>query len=357
MNNKNKKQRNFWFKLKISFLNSEKVDFLMSQTNGSNYVVIYQILCLKALNSNGELASTFNSSDIEQDNLGVKIQWNDEKIQRDCKWFPLDTIRVAKELFMKLGLLYRNENNILQIADYQDLIGSETASAKEKRQLRQKQYLENRGDRQKDRQKNRQCLSQENDLSLQDKKDGGDRQCPGQCLSREIITQESIDNRDKDIEIDYKENIKKDSKIYLSIKDKENILNLLDSFDFFKNSKYKAKDQDTLLHVIDFGNIDVEKLLTKIKQILLSMEGGSFNKPINYLFKSISKDVKDLSCSIENKDPAALPKQNKEEYTEEEFKKVIEEMDKLRNEAQKKYNPKQDHQESTAEGDSQDKPF
>ena len=126
MNNINKKKRYYWFKLKLSFLTSEKVDVLMSQKNGASYIVIYQILCLKTLNTQGELATHINE---------INIAWDDEKIQRECKWFDIDTIRIAKGLFIQLGLLIANGNN-LQIKDHQELIGCETGSAIDTRRLR-----------------------------------------------------------------------------------------------------------------------------------------------------------------------------------------------------------------------------
>lgn len=36
-------------------MNSEVVDFLMSQPNGASYVVLYQMLCLKTINTGGRL--------------------------------------------------------------------------------------------------------------------------------------------------------------------------------------------------------------------------------------------------------------------------------------------------------------
>ena len=39
----------FWIKLTDAFLTSDTVDFLMSQEGGANYVVLYQMLCLKTL--------------------------------------------------------------------------------------------------------------------------------------------------------------------------------------------------------------------------------------------------------------------------------------------------------------------
>ena len=52
-----KDKKFYWIKLRQSLLTSEKVDFLMSQKNGAYYVVLYQCLCLKTINSAGELAN------------------------------------------------------------------------------------------------------------------------------------------------------------------------------------------------------------------------------------------------------------------------------------------------------------
>lgn len=141
MNNANKKKRYHWFKLKLSFLTSDKVDIMMSQKskNGANYIVIYQILCLMTLNTNGELATHVN---------GITMKWDDEKVQRECKWFDIDTIREAKRLFLELGLLVLNDNGNLEIKDHHELIGYETGSAidaKRKRAEKAKQNTVKKG--------------------------------------------------------------------------------------------------------------------------------------------------------------------------------------------------------------------
>ena len=124
-------QRFYWIKLTDRFMTSDTVDFLMEQKDGANYVVLYQMLCLKSINQNGELARRIGE---------VIIPFDEEKIQRDCKWFSIDTIRVALSLYQRLGLVYMQDNGILKIADFDRLIGSQTISA-EKKQT----YLANRG--------------------------------------------------------------------------------------------------------------------------------------------------------------------------------------------------------------------
>ena len=136
MNNANKKKRFHWFKLKLSFLTSDKVDIMMSQKskNGANYIVIYQILCLMTLNTNGELATHVN---------GITMKWDDEKIQRECKWFDIDTIREAKRLFLELGLLVLNDSGNLEIKDHHELIGYETGSAIDAKRKRAEKAKQN----------------------------------------------------------------------------------------------------------------------------------------------------------------------------------------------------------------------
>lgn len=122
-------KRYYWIKLKDSFITSDAVDFLMAQPNGAEYVVLYQMLCLKTVNTNGELARQIGE---------IIIPYDIEKIQRDTKFFKLDTIRVALELYKRLGLVYEQENGILKITDFSNLVGSETAWAEKKRKHRAK---------------------------------------------------------------------------------------------------------------------------------------------------------------------------------------------------------------------------
>lgn len=119
----------YWIKLRKEFMDGEAIDFLMSQKNGSNYVVLYQMLIMKTLNTEGQLCNKIGE---------VIIPFDVEKIQRDCKWFDIDTVRVAMELYAKLGLIYKDENNLLSITNFEDMVGSETYWAKQKRLQREK---------------------------------------------------------------------------------------------------------------------------------------------------------------------------------------------------------------------------
>ena len=108
-------------------MSSDAVDFLMSQKNGAEYVVLYQMLCLMTVKTNGKLERQLNE---------VIIPYDAEKIQRDTKYFNIDTVRNALQLYTHLGLIYKDENGCLTIADYENIVGSESGSAERVRRFR-----------------------------------------------------------------------------------------------------------------------------------------------------------------------------------------------------------------------------
>ena len=123
------KHRYYWIKISDTFMNSDTIDFLMSKKDGANYVVLYQMLCLKTVNNNGQLAQKLGE---------ILIPYDTEKIQRETKWFSADTIRVAMDLYQKIGLIYEQKNGVLKIADFENLIASQTISAEKKKTYRAK---------------------------------------------------------------------------------------------------------------------------------------------------------------------------------------------------------------------------
>ena len=123
-------KRFYWIKLKDSFMTSDAVDFLMGQKDGANYVVLYQMLCLKTINTDGKLERRIGE---------VIIPYDEAKIQRDTKYFTIDTIRVALNLYKALGLIYADQNGTLCLTDHENLVGSETDYAEKNRRIRAKE--------------------------------------------------------------------------------------------------------------------------------------------------------------------------------------------------------------------------
>lgn len=127
-------KRYYWIKLKTDFFDLPEIDWLLSQKNGAEYIVLYQMLCLMTANNNGELYSKFGE---------MIVPYDVEKIVRDTKYFDFDTVKVALELYKKLGLVYESENDMLRISKYEEMIGSESSWAEKKRRYRQKKTIEN----------------------------------------------------------------------------------------------------------------------------------------------------------------------------------------------------------------------
>lgn len=127
-------RRNYWIKLHgYHFESNGDFDFLMSQKNGAEYIVLYQLLCLNTMNTKGELVSQLGE---------VIIPYDVDKITRDCKYFSRDTVVVALELYKKLGLIYSQEDGVLRITNHDEMVGSEASSAKRMRVLREKRKQE-----------------------------------------------------------------------------------------------------------------------------------------------------------------------------------------------------------------------
>ena len=126
-------KRYYWIKLKTDFFDLPEIDWLLSQKNGAEYIVLYQMLCLMTANNNGELSSKFGE---------MIVPYDVDKIVRDTKYFDFDTVKVALELYKKLGLVYESENDMLKISKYEEMIRSESNWAVKKREYRQRKIIE-----------------------------------------------------------------------------------------------------------------------------------------------------------------------------------------------------------------------
>jgi hypothetical protein len=131
MANTEENKKLYWFKLTDSFMTSENVDYIMSQPKGEKYIIIYQFLCLKCLNSDGILGRKLGE---------IFVNYEPEKLVRDFKYFTKKEIQTALNLFIKLGLLVE-KNGVLVIENFERLIGSESKWANYKREERDKNKI------------------------------------------------------------------------------------------------------------------------------------------------------------------------------------------------------------------------
>ena len=132
----------YWLKLKKDFYADDgAVDFLLSQPNGAEYVVLYQMLCLRTINTGGALGRQIGE---------VFVAWDVNKVVRDTKYFSFDTVAVAMELYKQLGLIYEQSDGVLKIAGLSEMVGAESgtpAAIKQRayRERKKAEGLENKG--------------------------------------------------------------------------------------------------------------------------------------------------------------------------------------------------------------------
>lgn len=127
-----KDKRYYWIKLRTDFFNRQEIDFILSQKNGCQYIVLYQMLCLNTANNDGIMASKIGD---------IFIPYDINKIVRDTKYFDFDTVSIALSIFKKLGLIYEYKDDVFAISDFDEMVGSEAPSAKRVREYRERQKM------------------------------------------------------------------------------------------------------------------------------------------------------------------------------------------------------------------------
>lgn len=116
--------RFYWLQLKEDFFDEDAIDWLEDQPNGKEYSLFYLKLCLKSLRTNGILIRKVGSMLLPYDHI---------KLGELTKTNP-DTVIVAMELLMKIGLVKKLENGELYITQVENMIGSQSIGAFKKQQ-------------------------------------------------------------------------------------------------------------------------------------------------------------------------------------------------------------------------------
>lgn len=128
--------KKFWYiQLNVNFFDDDRIDWLCEQNNGYAYVVLYLKLCLKTANNNGILTRQIGD---------MIIPYNVDKIA-DVTNINVDIVRVALELYKRIGLVYEaDENcNFMRLPEVPGMVGYTTQAAIEKaRQRERKKQLE-----------------------------------------------------------------------------------------------------------------------------------------------------------------------------------------------------------------------
>lgn len=124
--NNDKNRRYYWLKIHEHFFEEDTINWLEDQENGKDYVLFYLKMCVKSLRSDGVLVRT----------VGDTIIPYDEKALSKLTNTNIDIVRVALELFRRIGLISVMETGEIFLTQLNELVGNETVDAMRKRRAK-----------------------------------------------------------------------------------------------------------------------------------------------------------------------------------------------------------------------------
>lgn len=124
-------KRYYWLKLPEDFYDDDTIQWIEDQENGASYVNFYLKLLLKSLSDDGRLIRY----------VGQRLMPYDVKSLARLTNTDTDTVRVALELFVNIGLVERLETGELYMSQIDEMIGTETQAAARMRKMRARKAL------------------------------------------------------------------------------------------------------------------------------------------------------------------------------------------------------------------------
>lgn len=126
-----KVKKYYWLKLKDDFFEDDTISWVEEQENGKEYILFYLKLCLKSLRTEGSLIR----------NVGERlIPYNVNALAKLTNT-NADTVKIAMQLFRDIGLVSLHDTGEIYLNQINEMIGTETDSAKRKRLQRARESL------------------------------------------------------------------------------------------------------------------------------------------------------------------------------------------------------------------------
>ena len=125
-------KRYYWLKLPENFYDDDTIQWIEDQENGAAYVNFYLKLLLKSLSDDGKLIRY----------VGQRLMPYDVRSLARLTSTDTDTVRVALELFIKIGLVERLDSGELYMNQIDEMIGSETQAATRMRKMRARKSID-----------------------------------------------------------------------------------------------------------------------------------------------------------------------------------------------------------------------
>lgn len=121
-----KNKRWYFIKMPEDFLESDPIEWLLTQNEGGTYFSLYILLCKTALNTEGRLVRVLGKKEVPYtaEDLSHKVRMNSS------------TVKVGVDTLLKAGLLSFIDRQVLYITHFELLVGSETDSARRMRKQR-----------------------------------------------------------------------------------------------------------------------------------------------------------------------------------------------------------------------------
>lgn len=113
----------YWLKLQNNFFEKDEIKVIESRPNGEKHINFYLKLLLKSISTEGKLL------------FRDVIPYTPEMLASITNT-DIDTVKVAIDLFLNLGLMERLDDGALFMSETQNMIGSETQWAVKKREYR-----------------------------------------------------------------------------------------------------------------------------------------------------------------------------------------------------------------------------
>ena len=121
----------YWLKLNKGFFEDDTITWIEEQENGKDYIIFYLKLALKSLQDEGYLIRY----------VGERLMPYDVKALAKLTNTSPDTVAVAMKLFIEIGLISRLDSGEIYLNQIDEMIGSETESAKRVRKHRAKKEM------------------------------------------------------------------------------------------------------------------------------------------------------------------------------------------------------------------------
>ena len=122
-------KRYYWLKLNEDFFEDDTVEWIEEQEGGEKYVLFYLKLCVKSIKNEGSLIRYVGDTLMPYDIKALAKLTNTDK----------DTVAVALKAFEEIGLIERKDTGEIYMKQIDEMIGTETDTAKRVRRHRAKQ--------------------------------------------------------------------------------------------------------------------------------------------------------------------------------------------------------------------------